>query len=100
MLLTLVFPASANASALVFVRLPGAPAAALVNAVNGRRRAGQETIRCTGGYAHAARGEPYLMREVLGGGPGCRSGRPPFPGRGPRCRRLSGSLGAAEAGRL
>jgi N-methylhydantoinase B len=34
--------------------------------------ADQETIRYTGVYGHTAAGEPFLMREVLGGGSGGR----------------------------
>ncbi|MDP9444402.1 MAG: hydantoinase B/oxoprolinase family protein, partial [Actinomycetota bacterium] len=38
----------------------------------GRMPADQETIRYTGVYGLDANGEPYLMREILGGGSGGR----------------------------
>jgi N-methylhydantoinase B len=44
----------------------------LAKAVEGRMPADQETIRYTGVYGQDAEGEPYLMREVLGGGSGGR----------------------------
>jgi len=44
----------------------------LAKAVDGRMPADQETIRYTGMYGDDADGQPYLMREVLGGGSGGR----------------------------
>jgi len=44
----------------------------LAKAVGGRMPADQETIRYTGVYGLDSSGEPYLMREVLGGGSGGR----------------------------
>jgi N-methylhydantoinase B len=44
----------------------------LAKAVDGRMPADQETIRYTGVYGDDDAGEPYLMREVLGGGSGGR----------------------------
>jgi len=40
--------------------------------VDGRMPADQETIRYTGVYGRDKEGQPYLMREVLGGGSGGR----------------------------
>ena len=47
-------------------------AGVLAKAVDGRMPADQETIRYTGVYGLDLAGEPYLMREVLGGGSGGR----------------------------
>jgi N-methylhydantoinase B len=47
-------------------------AGVLAKATGGRMPADQETIRYTGVYGTDADGEPYLMREVLGGGSGGR----------------------------
>jgi N-methylhydantoinase B len=44
----------------------------IAKAVDGRMPADQETIRYTGVYGTDRDGEPYLMREVLGGGSGGR----------------------------
>jgi N-methylhydantoinase B len=44
----------------------------VAKAVDGRMPADQETIRYTGVYGQDFDGEPYLMREVLGGGSGGR----------------------------
>ena len=44
----------------------------LAKATGGRMPADQETIRYTGVYGTDLDGEPYLMREVLGGGSGGR----------------------------
>jgi N-methylhydantoinase B len=71
-LLTPVFPAPTNARTFVILRLLGVFAGVLAKAVGGRMPADQETIRYTGVYGHTASGEPYLMREVLGGGSGGR----------------------------
>ena len=71
-LLTPVFPAPTNARTFVILRLLGVFAGVLAKAVGGRMPADQETIRYTGVYGTSASGEPYLMREVLGGGSGGR----------------------------
>jgi N-methylhydantoinase B len=71
-LLTPVFPAPTNARTFVILRLLGVFAGVLAKAVGGRAPADQETIRYTGFYGQTAGGEPYLMREVLGGGSGGR----------------------------
>jgi N-methylhydantoinase B len=71
-LLTPVFPAPTNARTFVILRLLGVLAGVLAKAVAGRMPADQETIRYTGVYGQDAEGEPYLMREVLGGGSGGR----------------------------
>lgn len=54
--------------------------------------ADQETIRYTGVYGTDGNGEPYLMREVPGGGSGGR----PFFDRGPVYQRRCGGSPAAE----
>jgi N-methylhydantoinase B len=71
-LLTPVFPAPTNARTFVILRLLGVFAGVLAKAVGGRTPADQETIRYTGFYGQTVAGEPYLMREVLGGGSGGR----------------------------
>jgi N-methylhydantoinase B len=71
-LLTPVFPAPTNARTFVILRLLGVFAGVLAKAVGGQMPADQETIRYTGVYGTTASGEPYLMREVLGGGSGGR----------------------------
>jgi N-methylhydantoinase B len=71
-LLTPIFPAPTNARTFVILRLLGVLAGVLAKAVGGRMPADQETIRYTGVYGTDAAGEPYLMREVLGGGSGGR----------------------------
>ena len=71
-LLTPIFPAPTNARTFVILRLLGVLAGVLAKAVDGRMPADQETIRYTGVYGTDADGEPYLMREVLGGGSGGR----------------------------
>ena len=71
-LLTPVFPAPTNARTFVILRLLGVLAGVLAKAAGGRMPADQETIRYTGVYGRTASGEPYLMREVLGGGSGGR----------------------------
>lgn len=69
-LLTPVFPAPTNARTFVILRLLGVLAGAIAKATRGRMPADQETIRYTGVYGEDP--EPYLMREVLGGGSGGR----------------------------
>ncbi len=69
-LLTPIFPAPTNARTFVILRLLGVLAGVLAKATGGRMPADQETIRYTGVYG--ADPEPYLMREVLGGGSGGR----------------------------
>ncbi|MFU8874042.1 hydantoinase B/oxoprolinase family protein [Micromonospora sp. SL4-19] len=71
-LLTPIFPAPTNARTFVILRLLGVLAGVLAKAVDGRMPADQETIRYTGVYGTDAEGDPYLMREVLGGGSGGR----------------------------
>jgi N-methylhydantoinase B len=71
-LLTPVFPAPTNARTFVILRLLGVLAGVLAKAVDGRMPADQETIRYTGVYGTDVDGQPYLMREVLGGGSGGR----------------------------
>jgi N-methylhydantoinase B len=71
-LLTPIFPAPVNARTFVILRLLGILAGVLAKATNGYMPADQETIRYTGFYGSDADGQPYLMREVLGGGSGGR----------------------------
>ena len=71
-LLTPIFPAPTNARTFVILRLLGVLAGVLAKAVDGRMPADQETIRYTGVYGEDVDGQPYLMREVLGGGSGGR----------------------------
>jgi N-methylhydantoinase B len=71
-LLTPIFPAPTNARTFVILRLLGVLAGVLAKATGGRMPADQETIRYTGVYGTNSSGEPYLMREVLGGGSGGR----------------------------
>ncbi len=71
-LLTPAFPAPTNARTFVILRLLGVLAGAVAKAVDGRMPADQETIRYTGVYGEDRDGQPYLMREVLGGGSGGR----------------------------
>ena len=71
-LLTPVFPAPTNARTFVILRLLGVLAGVLAKATGGQMPADQETIRYTGFHGTDARGEFYLMREVLGGGSGGR----------------------------
>ncbi len=71
-LLTPVFPAPTNARTFVILRLLGVLAGVVAKAVDGRMPADQETIRYTGVYGTDDDGNPYLMREVLGGGSGGR----------------------------
>jgi N-methylhydantoinase B len=71
-LLTPIFPAPTNARTFVILRLLGVLAGVLAKATAGRMPADQETIRYTGVYGTDPDGQPYLMREVLGGGSGGR----------------------------
>jgi len=71
-LLTPVFPAPTNARTFVILRLLGVLSGVVAKAVDGRMPADQETIRYTGVYGLDRDGQPYLMREVLGGGSGGR----------------------------
>jgi N-methylhydantoinase B len=71
-LLTPIFPAPTNARTFVILRLLGVLAGVIAKAVDGRMPADQETIRYTGVYGDDFDGQPYLMREVLGGGSGGR----------------------------
>jgi N-methylhydantoinase B len=71
-LLTPVFPAPTNARTFVILRLLGVLGGVLAKATGGRMPADQETIRYTGVYGTDVDGQPYLMREVLGGGSGGR----------------------------
>jgi N-methylhydantoinase B len=71
-LLTPIFPAPTNARTFVILRLLGVLAGVVAKAVDGQMPADQETIRYTGVYGEDLEGNPYLMREVLGGGSGGR----------------------------
>ena len=71
-LLTPVFPAPVNARTFVILRLLGILAGVLAKATGGSIPADQETIRYTGFHGTDDDGQPYLMREVLGGGSGGR----------------------------
>ncbi len=71
-LLTPVFPAPVNARTFVILRLLGILVGVLAKATGGAMPADQETIRYTGVHGLDADGQPYLMREVLGGGSGGR----------------------------
>ena len=71
-LLTPIFPAPVNARTFVILRLLGILAGVLAKATGGNMPADQETIRYTGFHGRDADGQPFLMREVLGGGSGGR----------------------------
>jgi N-methylhydantoinase B len=71
-LLTPLFPAPVNARTFVILRLLGILAGVLAKATRGNMPADQETIRYTGFHGLDFDGQPYLMREVLGGGAGGR----------------------------
>ncbi len=71
-LLTPIFPAPVNARTFVILRLLGILAGVLATATDGDMPADQETIRYTGFHGLDDEGQPYLMREVLGGGSGGR----------------------------
>lgn len=72
-LLTPIFPAPTNARTFVILRLLGVLAGVVAKAVDGQMPADQETIRYTGVYGTDENDQPYLMREVLGGGSGGRN---------------------------
>jgi N-methylhydantoinase B len=72
-LLTPRWPAATNARSFVLLRCLGLLAGVVAQAVEGRMPADQETIRYTGFFGLDAAGEPFLSREVLGGGSGGRS---------------------------
>ncbi len=71
-LITPIFPAPVNARTFVILRLLGILAGVLAKATGGNMPADQETIRYTGFHGLDEEGQPYLMREVLGGGSGGR----------------------------
>jgi N-methylhydantoinase B len=71
-LLTPIFPAPVNARTFVILRLLGILAGVLAKATDGQMPADQETIRYTGFHGTDDEGQPFLMREVLGGGSGGR----------------------------
>ena len=71
-LVTPIFPAPVNARTFVILRLLGILAGVLAKATGGNMPADQETIRYTGFHGLDADGQPFLMREVLGGGSGGR----------------------------
>jgi N-methylhydantoinase B len=71
-LLTPIFPAPVNARTFVILRLLGILDGVLAKATDGNMPADQETIRYTGFHGLDAEAQPYLMREVLGGGSGGR----------------------------
>src|SRR5438046_9589841 len=71
-LLTPVFPAPTNARTFVILRLLGILAGVLAKATDGMMPADQESIRYTGFHGLDDERQPYLMREVLGGGSGGR----------------------------
>src|SRR5690349_13299897 len=71
-LITPIFPAPVNARTFVILRLLGILAGVLAKATGGRMPADQETIRYTGFHGVDQEGQPFLMREVLGGGSGGR----------------------------
>jgi N-methylhydantoinase B len=72
-LLTPQWPAATNARSFVLLRCLGLLAGVVAQAVEGRMPADQETIRYTGFFGVDSGGEPFLSREVLGGGSGGRS---------------------------
>jgi N-methylhydantoinase B len=72
-LLTPQWPAATNARSFVLLRCLGLLAGVVAQAVEGRMPADQETIRYTGFFGVDGTGEPFLSREVLGGGSGGRS---------------------------
>jgi N-methylhydantoinase B len=71
-LITPVWPAATNARSFVLLRSLGLLAGCVALATNGRMPADQETIRYTGFYGNGPDGNPFLSREVLGGGSGGR----------------------------
>ena len=71
-LITPVWPAATNARSFVLLRCLGLLAGVVVQAVEGRIPADQETIRYTGFFGNDLEGKPFLSREVIGGGSGGR----------------------------
>ena len=71
-LITPVWPAPTNARSFVLLRCLSLLAGVVAKAVAGRMPADQETIRYTGFYGTDLQGQPFLSREVLGGGSGGR----------------------------
>jgi N-methylhydantoinase B len=71
-LITPEWPAATNARSFVLLRCLGLLAGVVAQAVDGRMPADQETIRYTGFFGTDAAGQPFLSREVLGGGSGGR----------------------------
>jgi N-methylhydantoinase B len=71
-LITPEWPAATNARSFVLLRCLGLLAGVIAQAVGGRMPGDQETIRYTGFFGTDANGEPFLSREVLGGGSGGR----------------------------
>jgi N-methylhydantoinase B len=71
-LITPEWPAATNARSFVLLRCLGLLAGVIAHAVGGRMPGDQETIRYTGFFGTDANGEPFLSREVLGGGSGGR----------------------------
>ena len=72
-LITPIRPAATNARSFPLLRSIGLLAGCVAQAVEqGRMPADQETIRYTGFYGDDLDGEPFLSREVLGGGSGGR----------------------------
>lgn len=71
-LITPVWPAPTNARSFVLLRCLSLLAGVVAKAVDGRMPADQETIRYTGFYGTDLQGQPFLSREVLGGGSGGR----------------------------
>ena len=72
-LITPVWPAATNARSFVLLRSLGLLAGAVAIANGGKMPADQETIRYSGFYGKDLNGDPFLSREVLGGGSGGRS---------------------------
>ena len=66
------WPAPTNARSFVLLRCLSLLAGVVAKAVDGRMPADQETIRYTGFYGTDLQGQPFLSREVLGGGSGGR----------------------------
>ena len=71
-LITPRWPAPTNARSFVLLRMLGLLAGVVALATGGRMPADQETIRYTGFFGDDQNGNPFLSREVLGGGSGGR----------------------------
>lgn len=71
-LITPIWPAPTNARSFVLLRCLSLLAGVVAQAVDGRMPADQETIRYTGFYGLDKSDEPFLSREVIGGGSGGR----------------------------